>query len=136
ECCAPWRGTDCRPTALRQRASRPQPKRDPLGSGGGHERPMNSNSACCASLLEVLCTTLALSCANRPKPQLALSPAAPASLITCGVVEARSAGFEPSRFGLVREQRPDSSSDLDALWLTVARADSGASLPLHIKAAG
>ena len=96
---------------------------------------MNSNSACCASLLEVLCTTLALSCANRPKLQLALSPAAPDSLITCGVVEARSAGFEPSRFGLVRQQRPDSSSDLDALWLTVVRADSGASLQLHIKAA-
>src|SRR2546425_891715 len=28
----PWRGTDCRPTALRRRASRPQLKRDPLGS--------------------------------------------------------------------------------------------------------
>src|SRR2546429_5308472 len=65
---------------------------------------MNSNSACCASLLEVLCTTLALSCASRPKPRLALSPAAPDSLITCGVIEARSVGFEPSRFGLVRQQ--------------------------------
>ena len=28
----PWRGTDCRPTALRRRAGRPQLKRDPLGS--------------------------------------------------------------------------------------------------------
>ena len=31
ECCA-LAGTDCRPTALRRRASRPQLKRDPLGS--------------------------------------------------------------------------------------------------------
>ncbi len=29
----PRRGTDCRPTALRRRASRPQLKRDPLGRG-------------------------------------------------------------------------------------------------------
>src|SRR3989475_6820417 len=28
----PWRGTDCRPRPLRRRASRPQLKRDPLGS--------------------------------------------------------------------------------------------------------
>ena len=28
----PWRGTDCRPTPLRRRASRPQLKRDPLGA--------------------------------------------------------------------------------------------------------
>src|SRR2546426_5068182 len=28
----PWRGTDCRPPTLRRRASRPQLKRDPLGS--------------------------------------------------------------------------------------------------------
>src|SRR5438874_6644068 len=28
----PWRGTDCRPTPLRQRGGRPQLKRDPLGS--------------------------------------------------------------------------------------------------------
>ncbi len=28
----PWRGTDCRPPALRRRAGRPQLKRDPLGS--------------------------------------------------------------------------------------------------------
>src|SRR5439155_5549633 len=28
----PWRGTDCRPTALRRRAGRPQLKRDPLGA--------------------------------------------------------------------------------------------------------
>ena len=27
----PWRGPDCRPTALRRRAGRPQLKRDPLG---------------------------------------------------------------------------------------------------------
>jgi len=27
----PWRGTDCRPTPLRRRGSRPQLKRDPLG---------------------------------------------------------------------------------------------------------
>src|SRR5207245_2046993 len=30
----PWRGTDCRPTALRRRASRPQLKRDPLDGAG------------------------------------------------------------------------------------------------------
>jgi len=28
----PWRGMDCRPTALRRRAGRPQLKRDPLGA--------------------------------------------------------------------------------------------------------
>src|SRR5439155_1163941 len=33
ECCA-LAGTDCRPTALRRRAGRPQLKRDPLGSTG------------------------------------------------------------------------------------------------------
>src|SRR5439155_25743281 len=32
ECCAPDRARDCRPTLLRQRASRPHLKRDPLGS--------------------------------------------------------------------------------------------------------
>src|SRR5206468_11100631 len=31
ECCAPDRARDCRPTLLRQRASRPHLKRDPLG---------------------------------------------------------------------------------------------------------
>jgi len=31
ECCAPDRARDCRPTPLRQRAGRPQLKRDPLG---------------------------------------------------------------------------------------------------------
>ena len=28
----PWRGTDCRPTALRRQVGRPQLKRDPLGA--------------------------------------------------------------------------------------------------------
>ena len=32
----PWRGTDCRPLPLRQRAGRPQLKRDPLGSHAHH----------------------------------------------------------------------------------------------------
>jgi hypothetical protein len=66
---------------------------------------------------------------------LALSPAARDSLINCGLVEARSAGFEPSRFGLVRQQRPDPRSDLDALWLGVVRTDSGASPRLQVKVA-
>jgi len=30
----PWRGTDCVPAALRRRASRPQLKREPLGTHG------------------------------------------------------------------------------------------------------
>src|SRR5437764_1339717 len=32
----PWRGTDCRPTALRRQVGRPQLKRDPLGGGCRH----------------------------------------------------------------------------------------------------
>ena len=56
-------------------------------------------------------------------------------MINCGVVEARSAGFEPSRFGLVRQQRADPRSDLDALWLAVVRTDSGASPRLQVKVA-
>ena len=96
---------------------------------------MRSHSAFCASLLAVVCASFALSCTSPPKPQLALSPAARDSLINCGVVEARSAGFEPSRFGLVRQQRADPRSDLDALWLAVVRTDSGASPRLQVKVA-
>ena|SRR5713226_4457048 len=96
---------------------------------------MRSHSAFSASLLAVVCASLALSCTSRPKPQLALSPAARDSLINCGIVEARSAGFEPGRFGLVRLQRADSRSELDALWLAAVRADSGASPRLQVKAA-
>src|SRR3989454_697566 len=39
----PWRGTDCRPTALRRLASRPQLKRDPLGGAlPPHKHPFVS----------------------------------------------------------------------------------------------
>src|SRR6266487_5931010 len=45
ECCA-LAGTDCRPTALRRQASRPQLKRDPLGL---HHRHVDEHShASCA----------------------------------------------------------------------------------------
>jgi len=40
----PWRGTDCRPTALRGRASRPQLKRDPLGSTIGNQEPTSADA--------------------------------------------------------------------------------------------
>jgi len=40
----PWRGTDCRPTPLRRRASRPQLKRDPLGGALPPHRHLLVNS--------------------------------------------------------------------------------------------
>ena len=40
----PWRGTDCRPTPLRQRGGRPQLKRDPLGGALPPQRHLLVNS--------------------------------------------------------------------------------------------
>ena len=54
----PWRGTDCRPTALRRRASRPQLKRDPLG-GVRHEMSTSPARRCATPLsAAVLALTL------------------------------------------------------------------------------
>src|SRR2546430_16738744 len=50
ECCA-LAGTDCRPTPLRRRASRPQLKRDPLGGAPSTMRILPTSLAILAASL-------------------------------------------------------------------------------------
>src|SRR5438132_4695540 len=68
ECCA-LAGTDCRPTALRRRAGRPQLKRDPLGGAPPpHKHPfVNSFGTVSMRGAEGRCSGGRL-CSPRPTP--------------------------------------------------------------------
>src|SRR5437773_11135834 len=57
ECCA-LAGTDCRPTALLLRASRPQLKRDPLGGGRTFEEVHEARSTISGATPRTLSRTL------------------------------------------------------------------------------
>ncbi len=65
----PWRGTDCRPTALRRRVGRPQLKRDPLGGAlPPHRHPSSILSGTVSTRgAERRCSRRGI-CAPRPTP--------------------------------------------------------------------